>query len=429
MEVEQKKELSIYQSAEGADHSQEKSVTQAYMGAQEQSRSSGSPDKKFQPLTSMSTTMTFREPLVVNRSQPQHSSGSQRYNTLSELLPAHDMIRCQESMLNQGTNNPGLLEESSETMKSNSMHEFAQLAGYLQTRVVPPANPGANGPQEEMLCDDLSLFNRNMLKIDVARAQQNTSSILAVLHQHTQERFTIELESQGTDFHTVFKNQLLSLTENKDLLVTSVVAILEVRGFVLKDQVISFFSSRTKSFVAVAKRPIPSDAIIPGTEIEQNGRLSLKIWPTELLSESLLLDLDLQQKPHQTVQEGTPLAVGGHPDCLAEHTLKSSYDGCAGENNGKHILPSLSSGTSYGKEPIFENTIEQILGNIERSHIGEINKEPSHDSFIESKRFRKEIEDRLFGGKLRSSGIFGSNCAKSTTHPRIQGIRRLEPMS
>ena len=85
-------------------------------------------------------------------------------------------------MLNQGTSNPGLLEESSETMKSNSMHEFAQLAGYLQTRVAPPANPGANGPQEEMLCEDLSLFNRNMLKIDVARAQQNTSSILAVQH-------------------------------------------------------------------------------------------------------------------------------------------------------------------------------------------------------------------------------------------------------
>ena len=34
-------------------------------------------------------------------------------------------------------------------------------------------------------------------------------------------------------------------------------------------------------------------------------------------------------------------------------------------------MPSISSITSYGREPIFENTIEQILGNIERSSIAD----------------------------------------------------------
>ena len=39
------------------------------------------------------------------------------------------------------------LRESSSEMKSNSLHEYAQLAGYLQTRAVPGANANLNnGP-------------------------------------------------------------------------------------------------------------------------------------------------------------------------------------------------------------------------------------------------------------------------------------------
>ena len=39
---------------------------------------------------------------------------------------------------------------------------------------------------------------------------------------------------------------------------------------------------------------------------------------------------------------------------LLDATIKSSVEGSA----GNHGLPSLSSGTSYGKEPVYENTIE-----------------------------------------------------------------------
>lgn len=44
--------------------------------------------------------------------------------------------------------------------------------------------------------------------------------------------------------------------------------------------------------MAVAKRPIPVDAVIPADDIEKSARLSLKIWPPELLPESLVVDLD-----------------------------------------------------------------------------------------------------------------------------------------
>ena len=164
----------------------------------------------------------------------------------------------------------------------------------------------------------------------------------------------IELESQGTDFHTVFKNQLVSVTAEKDLLVNSIQTILEVRGFVLREQVISYFSKKAKCYVAVAKRPIPSDAIIPGDDIEKNGRLTLKIWPPEHLPESLVVDLDCQPKPQKTEAMMTGALKESPANALLDATIKSSVDGSA----GNHGLPSLSSGTSYGKEPIYENTIE-----------------------------------------------------------------------
>ena len=111
------------------------------------------------------------------------------------------------------------------------------------------------------------------------------------LDEFGRERYVIELESQGTDFHTVFKNQLVSLNADKDLLVHSIMTILEVRGFVLREQVISYFSKKAKCYVAVAKRPIPPEAVIPQDDIEKNGRLTLKIWPPEHLPESLVIDL------------------------------------------------------------------------------------------------------------------------------------------
>ncbi len=63
-------------------------------------------------------------------------------------------------------------------------------------------------------------------------------------------------------------------------------------------------------------------------------------------------------------------------------TLKSSYDGTQNKE-----MPSMSSGTSYGKEPVFDNTIEQILGNVERSNLGQ-RRDVSHDSLNGSRHFR-----------------------------------------
>ena len=61
-------------------------------------------------------------------------------------------------------------------MKSHSLHEYAQLAGYLQTRVVPGVAPTTNGePNEEHLSPDLTLFMKNMQKVDAARQIQITS--------------------------------------------------------------------------------------------------------------------------------------------------------------------------------------------------------------------------------------------------------------
>ena len=51
--------------------------------------------------------------------------------------------------------------------------------------------------------------------------------------------------------------------------------------------------------MAVAKRPIPQDAIIPANDCERNGRLSLKMWPPEKLPESLVVELDCRPKPKE----------------------------------------------------------------------------------------------------------------------------------
>ena len=63
----------------------------------------------------------------------------------------------------------------------------------------------------------------------------------------------------------------------------SVVANLAIRGFVLREQVISFFSEKANCFIAAGKRPIPADAVIPVSELPGRKRLSLKVWAAEKL--------------------------------------------------------------------------------------------------------------------------------------------------
>jgi len=103
------------------------------------------------------------------------------------------------------------------------------------------------------------------------------------------------------------------------------------------------------------------EAIIPASDIEKNGRLTLKIWPAEQLPESLLFELDSRLK-NKKDRRGGAGATGDHLPVIndpaasgiaqIEATIRSS---CSNLDNA---LMSLSSGTSYGKEPIYENTIE-----------------------------------------------------------------------
>ena len=99
----------------------------------------------------------------------------------------------------------------------------------------------------------------------------------------------------------------------------------------------------------MAKKPIPHDAIIPSDDIEQNGRLTLKIWSPETIPESLLMDLDCRPKPQNTTNTHHVLNMFNKEGMLKvpkmDASLKSSYDA-----TGNKALNSLSSGTSYGKE-------------------------------------------------------------------------------
>ena len=357
-------------------------------------------------ITSLSTNMTVRDNnLRFVTDEIDDDDDNIRAGT--QNLPKHDLL-CPVGEEFDPIGNVQIdklaLNESSIDLKSNSLHEYAQLCGYLQTRHVPGGvAPTVNGPDEEQLNPDLTLFMKNMQKVDAARQMLSPRAKpqQTMLCEDIQtERFVIELESEGTDFHTVFKNQQVAVNQNKDLLIHSIVANLKIRGFILNEQVISYFSVKTKSFVAAAKRPIPTEAVIPGDDIEKNGRLTLKIWPPEKLPESLLMDLDCRPKSRTSQNLNNNVlnmfkdGLNGHHNAvLLDATLKSSH-----EDSVNKALLSLSSGTSYGKEVIYENTIEQILGNIERSCLGD-KKEHSNNSFDQSKHFRKQIEAKIFGQK------------------------------
>ena len=75
-----------------------------------------------------------------------------------------------------------------------------------------------------------------------------------------------------------------------------------------------------------------------------------------------------------------------------EKTLKSN----ASDKGG---LVSISNDTSYGKEAFPENTIDQILGKIEKSNLGvngnETFAKQQSDSSI---NYRKKVEEKFFDG-------------------------------
>ena len=86
------------------------------------------------------------------------------------------------------------------------------------------------------------------------------------------------------DYWTVFKNLQVTVNDNNDLLVRSIVVNLAIRGFALRDQVLSYKSKKHKNYIAIARRPISCDAIIPFDDLEEHARITLKIWPTKHLS-------------------------------------------------------------------------------------------------------------------------------------------------
>ena len=86
-----------------------------------------------------------------------------------------------------------------------------------------------------------------------------------------------------------------------------------------------------------------------------------------------MFDLDCHPKPKMHVNTLMNKFKEGGGSVPLDGTLKSSYE-------HEQAIQSLSSGTSYGREPVFENTIDQILGNIERNPLGQY-RDSFHDSY------------------------------------------------
>lgn len=87
----------------------------------------------------------------------------------------------------------------------------------------------------------------------------------------------IELESAESDSITIFKNQPIAVNEKGDLLVKSIVDTLAIRYFELKDRVLTYYSLSKKCYVAAAARPIHTDAFIPIEDLDEAGRITIKM--------------------------------------------------------------------------------------------------------------------------------------------------------
>ena len=130
-------------------------------------------------IHSLSTNLTVRDKLHFVTEDGEVDGNEDHIKAGTQKLPQHDLL-CPvselEPLVNAQIDKQLILNESSNDMKSNSLHEYAQLAGYLQTRVVPGVAPIINGvPNEEQLNPDLTLFMKNMQKVDAARQIQITS--------------------------------------------------------------------------------------------------------------------------------------------------------------------------------------------------------------------------------------------------------------
>ena len=76
--------------------------------------------------------------------------------------------------------------------------------------------------------------------------------------------------------------------------------------------------------------------------------------------------------------------------------MAKTFKSNASEKGG---LVSISNDTSYGKEAVHENTIDQILGKIEKSNLGG----SGHENFSKQQsdpniKYRKKVEEKIFNG-------------------------------
>ena len=96
--------------------------------------------------------------------------------------------------------------DSSSDARSTSLDDYAHLVNSFAVRPdqigSSSQNSAVNVPDEEKLGADLTVFLSNMSKVDTERKRQ----IQAATTGHNTVSYMLELESDGSDFHTIFKN-------------------------------------------------------------------------------------------------------------------------------------------------------------------------------------------------------------------------------
>ena len=151
-------ELSIHQTVKGDKDLDNSISSQSYAMATKPIDNSETmkSDHRYKLVKSLSTTMTFKEPRAILFSrQPTNYTQQDTLTTknASEQLPDCEPIKskpvCDSLINNCGTGSIMQPFDETDDMKSNSLHGFAQLAGYLQTRIVPGVSQVCCSPQEE----------------------------------------------------------------------------------------------------------------------------------------------------------------------------------------------------------------------------------------------------------------------------------------
>jgi len=108
-----------------------------------------------------------------------------------------------------GSQNGNGLQESTNDAKSNSLDDYAHLTSTNPSKTDPIEGASSrrsmsDKPLQEQLSTNLSLFMSNMNKVDTDRKKQIEAA--TITDGAKTERYILELEAEGTDFHTIFKN-------------------------------------------------------------------------------------------------------------------------------------------------------------------------------------------------------------------------------